>query len=82
MLGDRPRHGVPVRADGRRRRVLAGALLVGLPFLYSFASMLIGGVGRDAERVADHLISRAREHAPTEREPVPAGALACGARSG
>jgi putative flavoprotein involved in K+ transport len=51
-----------------------GLYFVGLPFLYSFASMLIGGVGRDAGRVADHIIARAREHAPTEREPVAAGA--------
>jgi putative flavoprotein involved in K+ transport len=29
-----------------------GLYFVGLPFLYSFASMLVGGVGRDAKRVA------------------------------
>jgi putative flavoprotein involved in K+ transport len=29
-----------------------GLYFVGLPFLYSFASMLVGGVGRDAQRVA------------------------------
>lgn len=32
-----------------------GFYVVGLPFLYSFASMLIGGAGRDAERVARHI---------------------------
>jgi putative flavoprotein involved in K+ transport len=32
-----------------------GLYLVGLPFLHSFASMLIGGAGRDAERVARHI---------------------------
>jgi putative flavoprotein involved in K+ transport len=35
-----------------------GLYFVGLPFLYAFASMLIGGVGRDAERVARHIAAR------------------------
>jgi len=34
-----------------------GLYVVGLPFLHSFASMLIGGAGRDAERVARHIVS-------------------------
>ena len=51
-----------------------GLYFVGLPFLYSFASMLIGGVGRDAERVADHITRRARTAAPRERDAVVAGA--------
>ena len=41
-----------------------GLYFVGLPFLYSFASMLIGGVGRDAGRVADHIVARATLDAP------------------
>ena len=32
-----------------------GLFFVGLPFQYAFASMLVGGVGRDAEGVADHI---------------------------
>jgi putative flavoprotein involved in K+ transport len=32
-----------------------GLYVAGLPFLHSFASMLIGGAGRDAERVARHI---------------------------
>jgi len=32
-----------------------GLYFVGLPFLRAFASMLVGGVGRDAERVAKHI---------------------------
>jgi putative flavoprotein involved in K+ transport len=36
-----------------------GLYFLGLPFLHSFASMLVGGAGRDAERVADHIASRA-----------------------
>jgi len=33
-----------------------GLYVVGLPFLHSFASMLIGGTGRDAERVVRHIV--------------------------
>jgi hypothetical protein len=40
--------------------------VVGIPFLHSFASMLIGGAGRDAERVARHIVR--------ERTSAPAGA--------
>jgi putative flavoprotein involved in K+ transport len=36
-----------------------GLYFVGLPFLYAFSSMLIGGVGRDAEYVANHIVRRA-----------------------
>jgi putative flavoprotein involved in K+ transport len=36
-----------------------GLYFVGLPYLHSFGSMLIGGAGRDAERVAKHIASRA-----------------------
>ena len=32
-----------------------GLYFAGLPFLHSFASMLVGGTGRDAERVARHI---------------------------
>ena len=35
-----------------------GLYFVGLLFLHSFASMLIGGTGRDAERVATHIASQ------------------------
>lgn len=41
---------------------LPGLYFVGLPFLHSFASMLILGAGRDGKRVAQHIASRA-EHA-------------------
>ena len=33
-----------------------GLYFAGLPFLHSFASMLIAGTGRDAERVARHIV--------------------------
>lgn len=47
-----------------------GLYFVGLPFLYSFASMLVGGVGRDARRVADHIVARAGARRPAVPEPV------------
>ena len=41
-----------------------GLYFVGMLFLHSFASMLIAGTGRDAERVAKHIARRARADAP------------------
>jgi putative flavoprotein involved in K+ transport len=41
-----------------------GLYFVGLPFLYAFGSMLIGGVGRDAERVAEHIAARTPQPEP------------------
>jgi putative flavoprotein involved in K+ transport len=41
-----------------------GLYFVGLPFLHAFASMLIGGVGRDAERIAKHIASTRRNGRP------------------
>jgi putative flavoprotein involved in K+ transport len=35
-----------------------GLYFVGLPVLFAFASMLVGGVGRDAKYVAEHIASR------------------------
>jgi putative flavoprotein involved in K+ transport len=35
-----------------------GLYFAGLPFLHSFASMLVGGVGRDAERVARRIVKQ------------------------
>jgi putative flavoprotein involved in K+ transport len=40
-----------------------GLYFVGLPFLQAFASMLVGGVGRDAERVAKHIAAGRRAYA-------------------
>jgi len=34
-----------------------GLYFMGLPFLYSLSSALLGGVGRDAEHIVDHLAS-------------------------
>lgn len=55
---------VPREDDGypeQKRGVvpsLAGLYFVGMPFLHSFASMLILGAGRDGKRVAEHIVSR------------------------
>ena len=37
---------------------LPGLYFVGMPFLHSFASMLILGAGRDGKRVAEHIAAR------------------------
>jgi hypothetical protein len=50
--------GYPVQYRGASTTV--GLYFVGLPFLHSFASMLIGGAGRDAERVAAQIAARAQ----------------------
>jgi putative flavoprotein involved in K+ transport len=39
---------------------LPGLYYVGLLFQTAFASMLIGGAGRDAKRIAGHIAARAR----------------------
>ncbi len=61
--------GWPVQANGVVESA-PGLNFVGLPFLYSFASMLIGGVGRDAGHVADHIVA----HAGSERRDAMATA--------
>jgi putative flavoprotein involved in K+ transport len=38
----------------------SGLYFVGLPFLYSLSSALLGGVGRDAEHIVDHIASGRR----------------------
>ena len=37
-----------------------GLYLMGLLFLYSLRSSLLGGVGRDAEQIVDHLVAMRR----------------------
>jgi putative flavoprotein involved in K+ transport len=43
-----------------------GLYFVGLVFLYSLSSVLIGGVGRDAEYIATHIASRVAGDRPPE----------------
>ena len=48
------------RGDGGVVEDLPGLYYVGLLFQTAFASMLIGGAGRDAKRIAAHIAARAR----------------------
>lgn len=59
------RHPLEIGEDGypvqyRGASTTPGLYFVGLPFLHSFASMLIGGAGRDTERVADQIAAQPR----------------------
>jgi putative flavoprotein involved in K+ transport len=53
-----------------------GLYFVGLPFLHSFASMFIGGAGRDAERVVRNIVDErtAERLLGAERPPMVAAA--------
>ncbi len=52
-----PTHnGVPVHDRGIVESC-PGLYFVGLPFLYSLSSALLGGVGRDAKHIVDHIVS-------------------------
>ena len=48
--------GVPIHDRGIIE-CAPGLYFVGLPFLYSLSSALLGGVGRDAEHIIDHIVS-------------------------
>jgi putative flavoprotein involved in K+ transport len=41
-----------------------GLYFIGLWFLSSFTSSLLGGVGRDAERIADHIARAVKTPSP------------------
>jgi putative flavoprotein involved in K+ transport len=47
-----------------------GLYFAGLPFLHSFASMLVAGAGRDAERVARHIAEVRPPHVQASAEAV------------
>ena len=51
-----------------------GLFFVGLPFQYAFASMLVGGVGRDAEGVVKQIVRRKKSHDPVTAAPADATA--------
>ncbi len=49
-----------------------GLYFIGLPFLYSLSSPLVGGVGRDAKHIVDHLAStRSRRQGEVSGHPLP-----------
>ena len=47
-----------------------GLYFIGMYFLYALSSVLIGGVGRDAEHVARHIASRQPTGRPEARMPA------------
>jgi putative flavoprotein involved in K+ transport len=53
-----------------------GLYFAGLPFLHSFASMLVGGAGRDAERVVRHIVTERAAELRAPRRGAPLAALA------
>lgn len=69
------RHGVPLHERGVVESI-PGLYFLGLYFQHSLASPLVGGVGRDAEYVVEHLVSRrAALGASAETEPAEPFAL-------
>jgi putative flavoprotein involved in K+ transport len=51
------RHGFPIQDRGIVESV-PGLYFMGLLFQYSLSSALVGGVGRDAKYIVDHIASR------------------------
>jgi putative flavoprotein involved in K+ transport len=47
-----------------------GLYFIGIYFLYALSSVLIGGVGRDAEHIARHIASRQPRGRPETRMPA------------
>jgi putative flavoprotein involved in K+ transport len=47
-----------------------GLYVAGIPFLHSFASMLVGGTGRDAKRVVRHIVSERASELEVQPEPI------------
>jgi putative flavoprotein involved in K+ transport len=67
------RSGLPIHDRGLVESC-PGLYFVGLPFQYSLSSFLLGGVGRDAEHVVEHIASRraaGMEHPGAHRVAVP-----------
>jgi putative flavoprotein involved in K+ transport len=56
VLGD---DGYPLQERGVSESS-SGLYFAGLPFMYAFASMLLGGVGRDAAHIASRIAGRAK----------------------
>ena len=68
---------IHVGLPAHKRGVVAsapGLYFVGLPFLYSLSSALLGGVGRDAQHIVDHIVSTRMRHNPSHWPTIPAPA--------
>lgn len=59
VVGD---HGYPVQVRGVATSQ-PGLYFVGLPFLRALSSGLLGGVGRDAAHIADHVAAHSADRA-------------------
>src|SRR6187402_2915072 len=70
-------HGFPMHDRGIVESC-PGLHFVGLPFLYSLSSALLGGVGRDAKHIVDHIVSTRRATMETVRGPERAEVMATG----
>ena len=66
VIGD---DGWPAQDRGVARSA-PGLYFTGLLFQYAFSSMLVGGVGRDAEYVAKHIAAHRPEKRRTSRRPA------------
>lgn len=65
--------GWPMQRRGRST-VVPGLYFIGLPFMYAGGSALLGGVGRDAAYLAEHLYDDASEVTATaDRSPAASG---------
>ncbi len=64
-------HGLPIQERGVSRE--PGLYFVGLPFLRSLGSVLLGGVGRDAAHIAAHIASQAASSAAAGPASDPRG---------
>lgn len=60
------RRGWPVQTRGIVDSV-PGLYFIGLPFLYSLSSALVGGVGRDARHIVGHIAAAINGHAESGR---------------
>lgn len=71
------RYGAPANTRGVVE-ACPGLYLMGLPFLHSISSALLGGVGRDAGHIADHIAGHRRDGVgrsqavAVSRDPAPA----------
>jgi putative flavoprotein involved in K+ transport len=63
------RHGFPIQDRGIIESV-PGLYFVGLLFQYSLSSALVGGVGRDAEYIADHIAYLAQSRRAVKARPT------------
>jgi hypothetical protein len=62
------KHGFPIQDRGIVESV-PGLYFMGLLFQYSLSSALVGGAGRDAEYIVDHIASNRRGRCEARRDP-------------